>query len=275
MITQLPMKTLFSSINPYYDGEGEEHFAQAVYNNRIVEDYYVSNKGRVFCTRLGRFLAQSPDKDGYMRVSLVIDGKSKTIKTHRLVLMTFCPIENPEKYDGNHLDGMKDNNDYDTNLEWATKQDNTRHGWDTGLNTNKGEGNVTTVVKDAEVHIICQLLEQGLRNCEICDAFNKTDKVDRMRFNTIVSSIRHLESHRDISRQYDIPGSKGRDRYSLEFAELVCQFLYNKEGDRTYSDVEIMDLLEIPDEDRPKFKVYLNDLRAGRTAKEVTEKYRC
>lgn len=34
-----------------------------------------------------------------------------------------------------------------------------------------------------------------------------------------------------------------------------------------------MDFLNIPNEERTNFKVYINDLLTGRTAKSVTEKY--
>lgn len=263
---ELHMKTLFSYYNP---NNQVEYFAQAVYNNELVPDYYVSNYGRVWCTRLKRFLRQSPDKDGYLRVSLVIHGKSKTIKVHRLVMMTFHPIANPDDFIVNHRDVNVQHN-WDTNLEWTTVMGNTRYGWDVGSNKNRGSGNVRTVVKEEDVHTICQLLEQGNRPCEICDHFGITDKKERMRFSAIASGIAHYKSFRHISKDYNIKGSKGMDRYRENFAYFVCEFLYSDIG---YTDEEIAQYLNISDEDFPKFKVYLNDLRRGRTEKDVMRYY--
>lgn len=265
---QLKMNTLFCYCNP---NDLSEYFTNVVYNGRIFSEYYVSNKGRVWSVRWNRFLSQSKDKDGYPRVSLSIDGKSKTFKTHRLVLMAFKPIKDPDNYIGNHCDGVVYHNE-DTNLEWTTVMGNTRHGWDTGLNKNKGEGNVCTVVSDEQVHGICKLLEQGYRANEICNHYGITDKVERMRFSAIVSSIAKFKTHRDISRQYNIPGSDGVDRYDESFAHIVCRFLYDP--DTSYSNEEIMDYLQIPAKDRPKFLVYLSDIRRGRTAKEISKLYK-
>ena len=86
----------------------------------------------------------------------------------------------------------------------------------------------------------------------------------------IISSIIKGKSYRHISCNYNIPGLQGRTRYSLDFAHLVCQFLKN--GDQ-FTYLEIMDMLQIPKEDRKMFKVYINDLLRGRTALEVTRYY--
>ena len=91
----------------YYYGE---MFVTTIYNDRLIEDYAVSSYGRVYSFRWKRFLSQSPDKDGYLRVGIVIDGKNKTVKVHRLMLMSFTPIYNADKYQGNHEDGIKYHN---------------------------------------------------------------------------------------------------------------------------------------------------------------------
>lgn len=248
----------------------DEVFIQVIYKDRLISDYYVSNYGRAYSIRWKRLLKQSPDKDGYMRIGIVIDGKNKTVKVHRIEMMSFYPIYDSDSYEVNHKNGIKNENLL-PNLEWCKPIENTRHGWDIGLNTNKGEGNMKTFLKEEDIHLICSYLSEGLRTCEICTKLGIYDSKERIRMNGIISGIKLGKTYRYISNQYNIPGlsPNGRTRYSLDFAYLVCQFLQN--GKYTYT--QIMDYLEIPSEDRPYFKVYINDLLRGRTALEVTRNF--
>lgn len=68
------------------------------------------------------------DKDGYKLISARDkDGKSTTVRVHRLVAIAFVP--NPcEKPVVNHLNGIKDDNRSD-NLQWSTISENTTHGY--------------------------------------------------------------------------------------------------------------------------------------------------
>ena len=251
---------------PVYLGE---IFVQIIYGVVIIPDMYISNFGRAYNLRTWTFMTQATDKDGYKTINIKVENKFKRVKVHRIMMMSFSPIYNPEKFVVNHLDGIVDHN-WINNLEWTTVMGNTRHAWDNDMNHNIGEGNIKTKISDADAHQICKYLEQGLKPCEICDAFNVYDKQERMRLSASISSISHGKSRRNISSQYNIPGTSGQTRYSEQFAYLVCQFL--KEGDKfTYG--EIMDYLEIPKEDRKFFKVYIDDLIRGRTAKNVTSNY--
>lgn len=246
-----------------------EVFLYVNYNNQIFSNYAISDHGRVYSFSSNKFLTLTPDKDGYLRTTLINGKMRKTVRINRIELMTFYPIMYPEKYVSNHKDGDKSNNML-YNLEWATNQDNTRHGWDTGLNQNKGEGNVRTYLSDNDIHFICKNLENGLKPSQICDLMGINEKGNRMRIGSIISGIVKGKSYRHISCNYNIPGLQGRTRYSLDFAHLVCQFLKN--GDQ-FTYLEIMNALQIPKEDRKMFKVYINDLLRGRTALEVTRYY--
>lgn len=76
-------------------------------------------------------LKPAPDKKGYKRVGLSINGKLLTKKLHRLVaecfISNFC-----DKPQVNHIDGNKANN-YITNLEWVTNRENQIHAIENGL----------------------------------------------------------------------------------------------------------------------------------------------
>lgn len=110
--------------------------------------YSVTTDGRVYShprMRIsghkinGKYLTQSPDERGYLRVNLFKDGSYKTVKIHRLVAEAFIP--NPDrKPEVNHLDGDKSNNRVE-NLEWSTGLENLRHAFQIGLKTNKGASN--------------------------------------------------------------------------------------------------------------------------------------
>ena len=78
-----------------------------------------------------KLLTQHRNSNGYLRVSLNLDGKSKCYFVHRLVATHF--VENPWCSPVvNHKDGNKHNNHF-TNLEWVTSSENNKHAFSTGL----------------------------------------------------------------------------------------------------------------------------------------------
>ena len=94
--------------------------------------YQVSNLGRVrnmnYRGKHGRMknLKGTPDKDGYLRVTLWKNSTQKTYKIHRLVAQHF--ISNPYNLTCiNHKDENKLNNNAD-NLEWCTIKYNNTYG---------------------------------------------------------------------------------------------------------------------------------------------------
>jgi len=73
----------------------------------------------------GRILKQQLNHNGYMQVSIPVDGKSVTKRVHRLVSQTF--IKNTDNLPQvNHLDCDRTNNNV-SNLEWCTASYNTQY----------------------------------------------------------------------------------------------------------------------------------------------------
>jgi len=78
-----------------------------------------------------RVLKLKTDKQGYKRVSLYKEGKSKDFLVHRIVAKAF--IENPSNFNIiNHKDGVSSNN-HVSNLEWCDSYMNNNHAFDNNL----------------------------------------------------------------------------------------------------------------------------------------------
>ena len=82
----------------------------------------VTDCGKVFSYKLGRYLKQRINNRGYLLINLSKDGKQKTFSVHRLVAETFLEADN-KRNDVDHIDGDKTNNNI-SNLRWATHSEN-------------------------------------------------------------------------------------------------------------------------------------------------------
>lgn len=99
--------------------------------------YEVSNLGRIRRakpgngTRVGKILTGYFDKDGYLKVSVSIYGKTRYIPVHRLVARKFIGPR-PKGMEINHKDLDKSNACSD-NLEYITPKGNQQHAADNGV----------------------------------------------------------------------------------------------------------------------------------------------
>jgi hypothetical protein len=80
-----------------------------------------------------RVLKQKTSKDNTCRVSLWKNGIEQTHLVHRLVAYAFLPIIEGKNF-VNHIDGNRLNN-YVSNLEWCTYEENQNHAFDNDLTT--------------------------------------------------------------------------------------------------------------------------------------------
>ena len=89
-------------------------------------DYQVSNKGNVRSSKSGKWktLKQYSIAE-YLGVSLFIDGKRQSKKTHRLVLESFKGLS--DGLVANHINENKHDNIIE-NLEWISVKENVNHG---------------------------------------------------------------------------------------------------------------------------------------------------
>jgi DNA-binding CsgD family transcriptional regulator len=119
----------------------------------FAHNYLVSEYGQVYSTKRNIIL-KTTMVGKYHRVSVVSESKDKAYLVHRLVAMVF--LENlGNKPEVNHKDGNPDNN-HVSNLEWVTREENQKHAFALGLNTNKGENNgraLMTSEKAVEIYL--------------------------------------------------------------------------------------------------------------------------
>ena len=94
-------------------------------------NYEVSNLGQVRNITTNKLKACRVDHFGYKCTDLYNNGKSKTIKVHKLVAESFIG-NRPLNCEINHIDGNKQNNKVN-NLEYVTRSENILHAFRTGL----------------------------------------------------------------------------------------------------------------------------------------------
>lgn len=190
-----------------------------------VYDYYmISNFGRVYHKYLGIFMSPGVSGSGYLFVYLSTYNGPKMMQLHRLVLMAFKPIQNPEEFQANHKNGDKQD-DIILNLEWNTRSENIKHAYRTGLHRRNSELNESDIVK------VCDLLATGKYiNREIAEM------VGNGVTESVVSEIKKKTCWMDISKDYTFHQRPGK-LFSNDDVENMCQyFVSNPKGNLTVND---------------------------------------
>lgn len=134
-----------------------------------IKDYYtVTSEGEFFSDNSGKMKTRNRAGTEYQIINFsLINGKKKTYRAHRLVLMAFKPVDNMENLEVNHIDGNKKNNKLE-NLEWCTSSENQIHAFKTGLNkARRGEKSNFSKLRLEDVKRVFDLREQGLTQAEI------------------------------------------------------------------------------------------------------------
>lgn len=186
------------------------------YNN--IKKYIISNYGRILDITTGKQPKQfdsnvcNVNNEHWQRVCLYYDNShihGVKYSVHRLVCLAFLYNDDPEhKIYVNHKDGHPIHN-YLSNLEWCTPRENLIHAVNNGFitNTKYGEDRSNAVFTNEDVHIVCQLMEEGYKATHIylvLIGISKNQKITLKRVKSLYKHIRYRTHWTRISSLYNI-----------------------------------------------------------------------
>lgn len=190
----------------------------------ILDGYFISNYARVY-SRISKKYKKctivDPETAYYkFSVACTTEPRERTVLLHRVLLMTFCPVENMENLVVNHKDGIKTHT-FLPNLEWTTTKGNAIHARDHGLlQPRHGEEHPDAIISEATCKRICDLLEtRQYRHSKIAKMLDVPV--------TVVQEIYLGHSWKHVSSGYTFVGTRSeRPSEVFTYTELckVCEY---------------------------------------------------
>jgi len=168
----------------------------------LKEHYWVSNYGRIYSSKLNAIINPGMDMSGYLRINLFAkDGREVRRSIHRLVMESFCWFEGCDKYQVNHINGIKIDN-YIGNLEWTTRSENMRHAYLTGLNHSGEDCLLSKYSNQTIIRIADLLMQDTLSYSQICmEVFGECNDG----YLHLVSNIANKNSWNILLQNYNFP----------------------------------------------------------------------
>lgn len=90
--------------------------------------YWCSWDGRFYSATSGKYMEGSVANNGYRLVCLYLDGKAKTVISHRVIAEHWLPAPAEHQTNVRHIDGNKLNN-HSENLLWISSS-RSKEGWE-------------------------------------------------------------------------------------------------------------------------------------------------
>lgn len=204
-----------------------------------LSNYCITKDGEVYSLLSSKFLKKykgTVNSGGeYYRVNLVNDdGKQVTKKIHRLVAEAYIPNEDnlPQV---NHIDGDKLNNSV-RNLEWCTPKSNSIHSMENNLrdprnrndkiklidkssivNPNRDSGK--KVYNSDDVHLICAMLQDGYRICDVA----RVTGFHRKEIQDLRNNVN--EMYKDITTSYNFDHLPKFNKTNINVVLEICEQL--------------------------------------------------
>lgn len=124
--------------------------------------YTINDNGEIFSDISGKMKTRNKGNTEYQIINFMTqEGKKKTYRVHRLVMMAFKPVKGMDKLEVNHIDGDKKNNTL-SNLEWCSSSENQKHAFQMGLQQpRKGEKSNFSKLTQADIDKIFELRNLG------------------------------------------------------------------------------------------------------------------
>ncbi len=200
------------------------------YNGR----YFISQEGQVWSTFRNCILSQHLDSGKkYLQSLLMRPDRKAGLPRYIHKLVAFTWLENPPgeigvkrgQYCINHKDGNKLNNCL-SNLEWVKVEDNTKHAWQNGLNTQIGETSTSSVLSSVDVRNIRLRLINGEKPAHIAKEYGVNKQcVEKLR---MYANWKH-QDHDLVQLMMQVSNSTTlRAFYSLLLQGLVPSRTYER-----------------------------------------------
>ena len=160
----------------------------------ILPYYAVSTYGRVMNVKSEKVMKENFRPNGYSYFCLAADNcknGQKKYSTHRMVMMTFEPVEGMDDLQVNHINGNKKDNyinkimpdgTMQSNLEWVTDSENKLH-------RNTLDWYATNKLSQADATNIRNLRDQGLTFSDIAKTYN----VSATTIQNICNNVQHKD----------------------------------------------------------------------------------
>lgn len=144
----------------------------------------------------GKVLTPQIGQNGYHRVVLSKDGRSKRFLVHRLVLLAFRG-EPDAGQEARHLDGNRGHNSLD-NLRWGSRSENAHDRTTHGTNTDRrGEKHPLARLSDRDAAVIAGLAASG-----------QTYAAISQRFSVSAATVSRLKNRKGWHHIFDHDGAK-------------------------------------------------------------------
>jgi len=130
-------------------------------------NYLVFENGDIINQKTNKKLKPQNNGNGYLKVTLTIEGKQVQKYVHRLVAELYLLDKSIQV---NHIDGDKSNN-HISNLEWVTNSENQKHAHRIGLKKN-GNKLWNGKFSQEDINSIKKMDLEGVKRKDIAIHFN-------------------------------------------------------------------------------------------------------